>query len=171
MVFNRQRHGDFGGGLDFINVNTLDGNGSPKFGKANFFADVLINQNRVGDAVFGDDETGLLNNTRTEKASRGIVRVIEMSAAGSSSLTVEDHVILAMWIGATGTYILNLPSLSTSIDGQQYEIIIDENFVTETNIELTPADGDLIRGETEEIVNGSGSNTRFFLRATTEGWY
>lgn len=162
---------DLGLGTGLINVNTLEGNGSPKFGKSNFFGDLIVNKNRVGDSVYSDEETNQLNNHRTEKASRGNLRAIEVSASGTSDLSIEDHIILAVWVGGNGTYTLNLPSLDSVIYGQQYEIIINEDFTGSTNIEITPAGSDTVRGETSYVINGSDGNTRFWLRATSDGWY
>ena len=162
---------DFGGGQNFINVNTADGNGAPKFGKGNFFGDNLFNKNRVGDAIFNDSETDLLNNTRTEKASRGKVLIVEMEASDSLTLTSNDHIILAKWLGTAGTFTLELPGIEAAIYGQQFEIMLNENFTASTNIDLTPNGTDTIEGESSLIINATGGITRFFLRATSDGWY
>lgn len=132
---------------------------------------ITIGLGAVQDVFFDDNQTIQINNSRTEKASRGKITVITMEAAGDSSLTVEDHIILAIWSGGNGTYTLNLPSLTDDIYGQQYEIIINEDFTGATQIDVTPADGDTVRGETTYTISGADGNTRFWLRATAEGWY
>ena len=153
---------------DFARDDSLDF--SDQFG---FFklGNITIGQGEVSDIYFEENQTLSLNNSRTTKASRGNIKVITMAAAGDSSLTVEDHIILAIWSGGNGTYTLNLPSLTDDIYGQQYEIIINEDFTGSTQVDITPADGDTVRGETTYTISGADGNTRFWLRATAEGWY
>ena len=146
--------------LDFSDPNT-----QYKFGG------ITVGRGAVQDVFFEDTQTIQINNSRTTKASRGKIKVITMEAAGDSSLTVEDHIILAIWSGGNGTYTLNLPSLTEDIYGQQYEIIINEDFTGATQVDITPADGDTVRGETTYTISGADGDTRFWLRATAEGWY
>ena len=158
---------DLGVGTGLINVNLADGNGSPKFGKSNFFGDILVNKNRVGDLIFDDTETQMLALTSMVSGQKNNYTLIDASNTGTGSIDIDATVIKATWSGVDGTYTLEIPD-AADMDGQRLEVILDGTFDDNKNLVLSPAAGN-IRGATELEFNGA--YTRFILRAVDGEWY
>lgn len=93
-----------------------------------------------------------------------------MDPGSSDTLDSSAHVVFAKWSGGDGTFELTFPEIDDSIIGQQIEIVMDENFTASTEIDILPSGSDTIKGESSESING-GTDTRFFYRATSTGWY
>lgn len=158
---------DFNDGNEFININLSDGNGSPKFGKSNFFGNILIDRNRVGDVIFDDTETKMLAKASLQAGQKNNYTLIDASPAGSGSIGADATVVKLSWAGADGTFTLEIPQAS-DMDGQRLEIILNGTFTTGKNVAITPIAGN-IQGLTSLEINDA--YTRLILRAIDEEWY
>lgn len=131
--------------------------------------DLLFGQGISGGSVY-DDDLGLVAIPIPQfmaSGQRNNYTEITAEAAGSTTITVNDTVVVATWSGANGTFTLNIPD-ADEMDGARLEVILDDTFTASTNVDITPAAGN-IQGEANLTVNGASTKT--LLRAVNGNWY
>jgi len=134
---------------------------------------------RIGGLLYGvglqggsvyDDSLGLMAVPIPQFMSSGQrnnYTELTAEATGSDTLSANDCVVVLTWSGSAGTYTLNIPDAS-DMDGARLEVILDDTFTASTDVNITPASGN-IQGEVNLTLNEA--NTKVQLRAVNGNWY